>query len=583
MKRKSIYLAILVLLSNYAFSQNLDTEMLDDFFNSLERRNEAMGSIAISKSGELLYSKTIGYRKVKEGNITYSNARTHYKIWSITKTYTAIMIFQLIEEGKLSLTTTLDTYYPQMPNANKITIEQMLGHRSGIFDYVNDTDEEVNLRNFDSKDAIANRIAEFIPNFEPGKNFRYSNSNYLLLGYIIEILDDSTYEEALSKRITSKINLTNTYFGTNTVSNLTNKANTFYYDQGWKRTIDEATYNDHLETADGGIVSTPLDMTLFIEALFNGRLVSKESLLKMMEGQEFYRLGLMKKQFDNSKGFGHTGGWVSESSLFYYPKDSLAIAYVTNGIVLRKEEILENVLKIYHKKRFAVSVNRNLLALLTFSLVSLILVLLKYRFKLKVTESLYFGFVIAALFWIGSFIAGFLYDNYSHKTDGITELDTFYSGSGTFMSSIQFITALLFIPFLISLYKRIKQRRVNVLPIIPLFIVSISMFGSSLFPIPNTAYTLFANLIILSVVGPLLAVILWRDKQLRGIRLYSLCSLFLMLISISLVMARASIPEFVQTYWGIIQRLLFLGWTSWIVFLSFYFTKKKSDNEVLKA
>ncbi len=582
MKLKTTFFTILVLLSSHTFSQNLDTNKLDDFFNSLEKRNEAMGSIAISKNGELIYSKAIGYKTIEGEKKTNSSTNTHYKIWSITKTYTAVMIFQLIEEGKLSLETTLNTFYPEIPNAEKITIKLMLSHRSGIFDYVNDIKESVNLNGIKSKDSVAQVIAQFKPNFKPDESFRYSNSNYLFLGYIIEILDNSTYATSLSKRISSKINLKNTHFGENGLRSLTNKANTFYYDKIWKATPEEASYNNHLATADGGIVSTTEDMALFIDALFDEKLVTKQSLNKMLEGEDFYRLGLMKTQFDKHEGFGHTGSWLSQSSLFYYPEDRLAVAYTTNGYVISKEDILHNVLKIYHNKPFAISMNRNFQAFLIFGIGLMLFLIVKLKCKefLNTKYPLYLGFIIPALFWVGTIISGFLYGKYSHVSDGVTKLNSFYSGSGTFMTSIQLIISILFIPFLIRSYISCKQLSINIIPLIPMVFIPVYMIGSSLFPFPNVLFPIFANCIILSILGPILAIIIWRSKRLSKIRLFSVVSFLLMIASIGIIMSRSSIPEFVQNYWGIIQRLLFLGWTSWLVFLSLYFTKvSKIDNE----
>ena len=585
MKLKVIFLTILVFITCLGFSQEIETSKLDQFFNSLEKRNEAMGSIAISQNGKLIYSKAIGYKSIEGENRTNATTDTHYRIWSITKTYTAVMIFQLIEEGKLSLETTLDRFYPHLPNAESITIEHMLSHRSGLFDYVNDTNEEINLHGISNKDTIASIIAKLKPNFKPGEQFRYSNTNYLFLGYIIELIDKSTYEIALSKRISAKANLNNTYFGTQTVSKINNVAQTYQYNNDWKTVSGEANYKNHLATADGGIVSTIEDMTLFIDALFDERLVSKKSLHRMLEGEDFYRLGLMKTQFENSEGFGHTGGWVSESSLFHYPKENISIAYATNGIVLRKEDILNDALKIIHGKPFAISMNRNVEALLIFGigLLFFLFVTLKFNDYVKTKYSLYLGYLIAVLFWLGTMISGFLYaDNYSHIKDGIPILDSFYSGSGTFNAGIQFTIALLSIPFFYSMYKICKQQRMHILPLIPLFFIPLHMVGSSLFPFPNELFPIFANCIILSILAPLLAVFFWRAKRVPEIRKQAVISSFLMLISIAFIISRSSFPEFVHAYWGLIQRLLFLGWTSWLVFSSIHFTKLDNESNTNK-
>lgn len=568
------YLFVFIaLISSYTYAQNINTEQLDSYFSSLEHRNEAMGSIAISKNGKLLYSNAIGYKTINGNDKEKSTTATHYKIWSITKTYTAVMIFQLIEEGKLSLDTTLNTFYPQIPNSKKITIRQMLCHRSGIFDYVNDIEKDINLRDIQSKDSIAELIGTFTPNFKPGENFRYSNSNYLFLGYIIETLDSVNFETALSNRILSKLKLRNTYFGTQTVKNLKNIANTYNFNGSWIPVDGEADYNNHIETADGGIVATMEDMALFIEALFDGKLISEQSLSHMLEGTDSYRLGIMKTQFLDSEGFGHTGGWISESSLFYYPKDELTIAYATNGIVIRKEEILDNVLKIYHNKPFAVSMNRNVQGLVILIIGLLCYSILRFRFSKVLTSRnlIYLGFITPLIFWIGSFISGLLRENYNYISEPITALDAFYSSSGTFMASIQFATALLSILFFLIIYKNCKRHQINVIPAMLLLFVPIAMIGASLFPFPNKLYSLFANIIILNALSPITAIFLWRKSQISGIRRLALLSIFLTIVSICLIALRSVDPEFVFNYMGIIQRILYLGWSLWFVFLTLSF------------
>jgi CubicO group peptidase (beta-lactamase class C family) len=91
-----------------------------------------MGSLVLAKDGVILYSRSFGYRQVNENEKKLLTADTKYRISSITKMYTAVMIFQLVEEGKLKLTDTLDKFFPQIPNAARITMAQILSHRSGI-------------------------------------------------------------------------------------------------------------------------------------------------------------------------------------------------------------------------------------------------------------------------------------------------------------------------------------------------------------------------------------------------------------------------------------------------------------------
>jgi D-alanyl-D-alanine carboxypeptidase len=94
-----------------------------------------MGSISLFQNEAEIYTKTIGFSNVE--NQTKPNKRTKYRIGSITKTFTAVIIMQLIDEGKLSLETRLDNFFPDIPNASNITIESLLRHRSGLYDVTN--------------------------------------------------------------------------------------------------------------------------------------------------------------------------------------------------------------------------------------------------------------------------------------------------------------------------------------------------------------------------------------------------------------------------------------------------------------
>jgi CubicO group peptidase (beta-lactamase class C family) len=580
MNQKLIFLLLLVFIGKIVSCQELNTIKLDELFNSLEKRDEAMGSIVISKKGKILYQRTIGNRFVSNDTTIPADIKTNYRIWSITKTYTATMILQMIEEGKLSLKTTLNKFFPLIPNAETITIQDMLNHKSGIHDFTqNDSnkDWDTNINEPMTKEFMASNIAQYLPDFQPNQGFRYSNSNYLLLGYIIEKVDENLYETSLTNRITSKIGMTNTYFGVEALDSIENKALSYRFNKHWE-TVDEGEFSGLIPAGAGGIVSTTSDMALFIEALFNGQLISKRSLNEMIpKKDEFYGFGMMQTSFQETiNGYGHTGGSIaSESSLFYYPKDSLTIAYATNGIVIKKENILNNVLKIYYNKPFAVSMNRYLQALLILGVGVLLFIILKLKYKafLKTDNLLYLGYIISTLFWLGFFISGLLYGSYNYIKDGVTILDSFYSSSGTFMSSVQFIIALLLILFLYSLYKSCKKIKLNFLPILSIIIIIISMVGSSLFPFPNSLNPIFINVILITIFGPLLASILWKNKNLKTLRLMSVISLILMITSTVLLISRPSIPVFVSNYFGLIQRLLYFGLTLWLFSLSFYFIR----------
>src|SRR5699024_4346010 len=118
--------------------QNFNEAKLDSLINYLSDENQIMGNVSIYQNGAEVYHKAFGYRDVELR--IQANPHTLYRIGSVSKTYTAAVIMQLIEENKLRLDTKLKEYFPEIPNASEIDIEQLLSHRSGLVNFTNDPD-----------------------------------------------------------------------------------------------------------------------------------------------------------------------------------------------------------------------------------------------------------------------------------------------------------------------------------------------------------------------------------------------------------------------------------------------------------
>ena len=161
MKTKILFAALLTLaLFTAGHAQTLDKAKLDQFFDRLAEKNKGMGSLTLAKDGNVLYSRSFGYSQINGTEKKPLTAATKYRIASITKMFTAVMIFQLVEEGKLKLTDTLDKFFPQIPNAARITIGQILVHRSGIHNLEPDGSWGKQPR---TKDEVVARIAQGQP------------------------------------------------------------------------------------------------------------------------------------------------------------------------------------------------------------------------------------------------------------------------------------------------------------------------------------------------------------------------------------------------------------------------------------
>ena len=200
MKIKILFATLLTLaLCTAGHAQTLDKAKLDQFFDRLAEKNKAMGSLTIARDGNVLYTRAIGFSQINGTEEKPLTAANRFRIGSITKMYTATMILQLVEEGKLKLTDTLDKFFPQVPNAQKITIAQILAHRSGIPNVRRDRNSQANVNTTPiTKDEMLALIVKATPDFEPDTKHSYSNSGYFLLGLILEKLTGKSYEEALA-------------------------------------------------------------------------------------------------------------------------------------------------------------------------------------------------------------------------------------------------------------------------------------------------------------------------------------------------------------------------------------------------
>lgn len=354
-KSKNLSATLLaVTLFTAGFAQSLDKAKLDQFFDRLAEKNKAMGSLTIAKDGKILYTRTIGYSQINGTEKRPLTASNRFRIGSITKMFTATMILQLAEEGKLKLTDTLAKFFPQIPNAQKITIVQMLGHRSGIPNVRRNQNAQGNVSTIPiTKEEMLALIAKATPDFEPGTKNSYSNAGYFLLGLVLEKVTGKSYEEVLREKITAKIGLRDTYTATGNIDVNKNEALTYFNFGGdWKQ---GAETHPSVFFGAGAIISTSNDLAKFIQALFDGKLISRESLDQMKTMRNDEGLGMMPFTFAGKAFYGHTGGGDNYGAwLSYEPEEKLAVAYTTNAKVYPVDNIVRGVIDIYYNKPFTI-------------------------------------------------------------------------------------------------------------------------------------------------------------------------------------------------------------------------------------
>lgn len=322
-----------------SFAQSFDKNKLDQYFNQLEENNKFMGTVAVYKNGNIIYSKSVGYIDVEKK--IKANENSKYRIGSISKTFTAVLVFIAIEEQKLTLSQTIDTFFPEIKNAKKITIRQLLKHRSGINDFTKDKDYRTWKNSYKTQEEIIDVIVKKESEFEPGSKTRYSNSNYVVLSYILEKIYNKTYAELLKSKITEPLGLLNTRMGEK-INTENNECNSYHFAQKWELVPET---NMSIPIGAGGVVSSPKDLAVFGNALFDGKLLQPGSLELMVPLKSKVGLGLFRIPFYKKTGYGH-GGKIDgfSSALYYFPDDSLSYALISNGIDYSSNDVSITVL-----------------------------------------------------------------------------------------------------------------------------------------------------------------------------------------------------------------------------------------------
>ncbi|MFB6453986.1 serine hydrolase domain-containing protein [Chitinophaga sp. Hz27] len=355
MMKTFLSISLLTTVATTSFAQTFKRQRLDSLLNLLEQKDKYMGSIAVSQHGQLLYARAIGYSDIATGKKADTN--TKYRIGSISKMFTASLMMRAVEEKKITLTQTLDKYFPQVENASKITIREMLTHRSGIHNFTNDSSYLTYYSQPKTEKEMLAIIAATKSDFEPDTKAEYSNSNYVLLTYILQKIYGKPYAELLKTKITQPLGLTNTYFG-GKINLSANECYSYTDTTGWEK----ATETDlSIPQGAGAIVATPTDLTVFIEKLFTGKIVSSATLDTMKVIRDKFGIGMLNFPYYEKWSYGHTGGIDGfQSMVVYFPEEQLCVAITGNGIGYPNNSILLFALSCYFDHDFPLPVLSNI-------------------------------------------------------------------------------------------------------------------------------------------------------------------------------------------------------------------------------
>ena len=315
-------------------------------------------AMAVYTESEGWWAGAQGYADL-EHKIPMDNRHLQY-IQSVSKSYMAVEILQLKEEGRIKLDEPITKYLPvkysrYIKNAKEITVRMLLNHTSGISEYNENSAfvSQVILHplNYFTADDCLKSIANEQPQFAPGSKYAYANTNYLLLSLIGDVItgDHAAY---IRKNIFERLGLKNTYYdiGHDYLKNL-------YLPQSYWDVFNNGKPVNitpfQAETVasskgDDGIVCTPVDAVKFLKGLMEGKLLKPESMKEMLDfvkdekGNNRYGMGMIYFDLGGVPAYGHGGGGIGAGcGLMYIPSHKTYVFFATNLGVLVESELVK--------------------------------------------------------------------------------------------------------------------------------------------------------------------------------------------------------------------------------------------------
>ncbi|MES2279266.1 MAG: serine hydrolase domain-containing protein [Bacteroidota bacterium] len=352
--KSTCFALFLSLLLSIAHGQSKPVDRVVD--SCITKRN-FNGVVLIAKNGKVDYLKYTGLAN-RHYNIRFS-PQTRFQIFSVTKTFTAVLIMQLYEQGKINLDSTISAYYPEYKGeaAHKVTIRNLLTYSSGR--YLKEMDIRYIREAYDQDlwpvDTFINRYCSEKLIDVPGTKFNYSNGDFIILGRIIEKIYNKTFDVVLKEKILAPLKMNNTgyWHHEDIVPNL---------DEGYANksgSVDSLItptyhYIDNHFSA-GAMYATPQDLLIFDQAIFNHTLLKKQTVDLMLAsypnlgdvGFGFWvypkKIGAVNTIFAERQG----GGYGNESNWVHLVDKGVTLILLSNTETADLNKMRVDVLKVY--------------------------------------------------------------------------------------------------------------------------------------------------------------------------------------------------------------------------------------------
>jgi len=309
---------------------------LDNLFSEMNRQNMFNGSVIVAKAGKIIFQKSIGYSDKPRQQLLSDTSM--FQLASVSKVITATAVLLLHERHQLNIELPFSNYFPDFPYEG-VRVKELLNHRSGLPNYIYTLNAEICRPNYqmNNSDMYACFISKHTqPYMRPDKRFNYSNTNYALLALLVEKVSGKTFSEFLKEELFIPLGMRNT--ATIRDLDLTAVNITRPYDTRWRPVAFDAS---DFVLGDKSIYSTPYDLFLFSEALYQNKIISPKTqqLAYTAFSQEKkmtnYGYGWRMKDFHDpvKKEVYHNGWWHGYRSSFHRRlRDTLTVVILSNQL-----------------------------------------------------------------------------------------------------------------------------------------------------------------------------------------------------------------------------------------------------------
>jgi CubicO group peptidase (beta-lactamase class C family) len=323
-----------------------DVARMEQVIQSYVSSKQFMGSVLVARGSDIILDKGYGFANL-EWNIPNSPT-TKFRLGSVTKQFTAACILLLEERGKLSVNDPVKKYMADATAAwDKITIFNLLTHTSGIPNFTSFPD----YRKMEPFPATPEQLVAMFRDkpldFQPGEKWSYSNSGYVLLGYLIEKITGQSYAKFVQDNIFTPLAMSDSGYDSNSAITPRRASG---YSPSPTGIVNAGFINMTVPLSAGGLYSTTEDLLRWVQGLFGGKLLSAVSLQKMITPfKNDYAFGLLVHTVGGRKEIDHNGGIEGfNTKLIYYPDDKLTVIVLGNLNGQAPEEIASDLVRLAH-------------------------------------------------------------------------------------------------------------------------------------------------------------------------------------------------------------------------------------------